>query len=237
MKTCRLACCLAVSAIMGPCTASAGTLPCIWCSRAAARRPTSPSINRVPSPSTRTRMATILVRLALPWPRMRTSPASSRRTRKWCCCCASTRSHVRGSAASQAPATALASMPSELNSRILPRALIAFSVAISLSSSLALGWFMMAMMRWSESLHMGLNNSGALAASTPRPYTLHCRRSALFGSVHASSSTGMTCPAYLALPAGECSSRSSTTHTAMRRSSAERLLSSRGAIWPMMLST
>ena len=47
------------------CTTSAATLSCNWCSSAAARLPTSALISRVPSPSTRTKMATSRARFWL----------------------------------------------------------------------------------------------------------------------------------------------------------------------------
>mmetsp|Transcript_8395 Transcript_8395/g.20935 ORF Transcript_8395/g.20935 Transcript_8395/m.20935 type:complete len:306 (-) Transcript_8395:2445-3362(-) len=191
---------------------------------------------RVPWPSTCTAMLTILGRLALLGPSSRASRASSSRTRNACCTTASTASPVRGSAPSHAPATMAPSTASPWNSRMRPSADTALSVAISLSSSLAPGAEMTARMRCSASPTYGRKNSGALAARMPSPYTEHWRRSAC-SLVHASMSMGSTWPAYLARPAAECSSRSSTTHTAMRRSSGLRDLSSSGPICGMRPST
>mmetsp|Transcript_22053 Transcript_22053/g.61060 ORF Transcript_22053/g.61060 Transcript_22053/m.61060 type:complete len:402 (-) Transcript_22053:2399-3604(-) len=236
MNVATFARCLSSKDAMAACTISGGTDACKLCSCAARRRPTSPAMRRVPRPSTATATATTLGRCTLPCPSSRTSRASSSRTSRSCCTTASTASPVSGNALSQMAMAVALSVASLWNSMILPNALAALSVASSLSSSLALGALMIAVMRCSASGSTCRKASGALAARMPRPYTEHCLNSEC-SEPQPAISTGSTWGMYLVRPAGLCSSRSSTTQMAMRRSSDPRSSFSRAPIWGMSSST
>mmetsp|Transcript_12793 Transcript_12793/g.38571 ORF Transcript_12793/g.38571 Transcript_12793/m.38571 type:complete len:333 (+) Transcript_12793:634-1632(+) len=172
----------------------------------------------------------MLARLLFASPSILGSEASTRRTSCSWATEASASSASRGSCGSHTDPSSLPSATSLWNSSTFPRAHTALSVHMFASSLRASRSETTADRIFEACAATGRKASRRCCAATPSPYTADCRRSLSLCCANWRR-MGMIWGRYWAPPAGECSSRSSMTHTPMRRSPL--VLPGPVSSWPM----